>query len=617
VKSGSSGPARGSYTERLGLFFLALAVGLSLAGAVVNFGRLAVPAVPLSEARLEFSAERALAFTTAFATSFPERADGHPDRAAAARWLLDQFVALGYSPQVQTYGAWIRGVWYGNLANVWAVRPGRSLEAVAVFAHYDIPPFVSQGAADNASALLELARVFAAVDPERSIIFICTGTEEYGMAGARAFLARKPYLGPVVAAVGLDHLNPGPMEGIIVECAGTHQGYTPPWLRNLAFRSAGRVAPVAAPSPLEEWVERSVAVPAKDSGMFLRSGVPAVNLRGLPADADWARAIHHTPRDTVDNLEAASFAKWGRAAELLVRTAAEAAIPPGPAASMTYLGLSADGSAAEYLSPWALRAVQLLLLAPLWMVVGVGWHRRRRMLRPVLGIVLAEARRVMTLAGCLVVGLGALKLMRAADLLARYEIYPATSKDPYLYHPAPVPLLLALAVVAGAFYLTLRYTGWLRPPLAADWLERHHALATILAAVAFVVWLDGAGCAAVAFFVLPACLWLILPEPAPGVGRERPGSLAHGAAGAMVVLSTAVVAALIGVAYGPSEVGPLWWYLPLAAAHGLISLKSSLVFAVAAGLHWEAFLFATGLGAGRVIPPTRYPVGFAELGLMR
>jgi len=604
VGSAASARVRGNYTGRLGLFFLALAVGLSLTGALVNFGRTAAPELALSDSPLGFSGDRALARAAEFAVAFPHRADGHPDREAAARWLADQFVALGYSPQLQGYGAWIEGVFHGDLANVWAVRPGRSLETVAVFAHYDIPPFAVQGAADDASGvgtILELARVFAAEEPERTILFILTDTEEYGMAGARAFLSRRPYLGPIVAGVGLDFAHPGEPAAIGVGFNGTHKGYTPPWLRSVGVRAAGRFAEVSAPATLEEWIERSVAVSAQDAGMFLRRAVPVLNLQVLPADPAAAAAVYHTPYDTAGLLEAEAFDMWGRTAELIVRTVSDTPdLPGGPAASMVHFGLSVDGSAAEYLPAWALRTVEFLLLTPLWVSVGVGWYRRRRILRPVVGIFLAQARRVLALAGCLALGLGALKLMRLVGILARYELYPATSKDPYLYHPAVAPIALALLVAAGAFYLVKRFTGWLAPPLAADWLERHHAVTSLLAVLALMVWLEGAGCAAVTFFVLPACLWIILPEPPPGAGRAGP--VVRGLAGALVAASTAVFISLIVVFGTRYPVGPLWWYLPLAATHGLISQKASLVFAVAAALHWEVFLFAVGLGSGRVIP---------------
>lgn len=622
-------PGYATYARRAGLLFVVLLASMALGSGLMSYARMVTPEVPLSGAALRFDAASALALTTELSTLFPNRADGHPHRAAAAAWLVQQLRVMGYEPHLHTFGAWIKGEYHSDLANVWAVRPGRSDEAVAVFAHYDVPPFAPGGAADDGSgvgSVLELARVFATENPARTVLFILTDTEDYGMAGARAFVSQKPYRGPIVAGVSLDFVNSGAPASVALGFNGTHRGYTPPWLRNLAFRAVSRFARPTAAGPLDEWIERTVAISSEDSGTFLSAGIPVLNLGVLAQDRAAAMAVFHTPDDTADLLHVEGFEWWGKAAELIVRSVTEQpSLPKGSAASMHYFGLSGDGSAASYLPGWALMAVQALLLAPLWVSAGAGWYRRWRgglapgpaeepSHEPGQGfegakqgfegaregfdvarrVFAAQVCRLLAAATCLAAGLGAMKLMRLAGVVARYEVYPATSKDPYLYAPQAPPLVLAFAAMAAAWFIVSRFTRWFGGPdlAGAGWGKRHLALITVLAALTFIVWAEGAGCAAIAFFILPAYLWVLLPDCSNLTGRGRRAARAAG--GLMVFLSAAVFMAFVYIFATSYYTGPLWWYLPLAATHGLISWKSSLVFLFSVALYWEVMAFAAG-----------------------
>ncbi len=587
-----------TYAERLFVAMLSAAVGLGLAGVLINATAAPVEGPALEAGPLDFDGARALATTREFVTDFPSRCAGDPLKSQAAQWIVDHFVELGYDPQVQSFGAWIGGAYYPDLATVWAVRRGRGPGTIVVFGHYDIPAFVTQGAADDGSAVgavFELARSYAARVPERSICFVLFDGSEYGLAGSSGFTSRLPFSDPVVAAVGLDFLNPGPLAGISVECTGTQKGYTPLWLRSLAGAAATAEAGRAVqPDPVTEWLERSVAVAPTDAGMFLHNGIPAVNLAGLPADPALEWSTYHTPGDVVENLDADAFAQWGRTAERLIRSIeALPRLPGGRAAAMVYTGLGGGRS----LPGGVVRLGQLLVFAPLFGVVGAGWYWRRRALVPTLLILLGEARRVFALAGCLFLGFLALKVLPVVGLLPRYHVYPATPRDPLLYYPSVLAVLIPLAVAGVAICAVSRYTRWLAPPLAADWNERNHAFTTLLALVVFTTWLEGAGYAAVTFLALPAYLWLFLAEPA---GR---GAAAKRVLGALLVLGGTAAFVGLAVAIGPTMMaGPGWWYLFLGAAYGLFGFKAAVMTLVTAGLFWEAFACGTGVGLGRVLP---------------
>lgn len=594
---------KGGYAERLFAALISAVVGLTLAGILYNFSAVSPPAATVTTTPLRFTGAKAMAVATEFATTFPNRNAGNPVKAQSAQWIVDHFVEMGYDPQVQSFGAWVKGTYYPDLATVWAVRRGITAETLVVFAHYDTPAFVDEGATDDASGvgvIFELASILTSEVPQRSIVFVLFDGSEYGLTGSKLFTSREPFPDPILAAVGLDFINTGDMAGVSVECLGTGKGYTPVWLRTLATGAAQAQSGKAfTPSAAVEWVERSVAVAPTDAGVFLRHRVAAVNLAGVPVDPAVERAVYHTKDDSIENLTLDSFQKWGRTAEAVIRSVDEmGAVPRGRANVMVYLGLAGGG----YLPGWAVRFIQLLIFAPLWGVVGLGWYWRRKHRAPAVAVVLAEARRVFALAGCLFVGLLGLKLMTVFGIVARYEGYPATARDPFLYHPAIVPVLLALALAGAAVYAVWRYTLWLTPPASADWPERYHAFTTILAVVVFLVWLEGAGFAAVTFLALPSYLWLLLAEPA---GRQA--GLKKGLGALLVLAGTGLFVAYLVVFGQVFVTGPAWWYTVLAATYGLFSLKASACFLTMAALHWEAFSCTTGIGAGRVLPSEAAP----------
>jgi hypothetical protein len=335
-----------------------------------------------------------------------------------------------------------------------------------------------------------------------------------------------------------------------------------------------------------------------DTGVFLQRGIAAVNLAGVPADVFAERAVFHSDNDRATGLDPVAFDNWGKTAELIVRTVdAMETLPKGSAASSVYLGLAGG----QYARGWAVRAAQFLVFAPLWVLVGLGWYRRRHALAAAAVILGGEARRVFATAGCLFVGFLVLKVGPLVGLLYRYPVYPATPKDPYLYHPVAIPIILAVAAAGGALYAVAKRTNWLKPPLGADWSERYHALTTIFAGVVLLVWLEGAGYAAVSFLAAPVYLWVFIAEP---VARSSAGMWARRVAAAVLVIAGTVpfwVAA--SVLRETMFTGPAWWYFALAAVYGLFSLKSVVVFLTVTALHDEAFILGTGIGAGGTIPP--------------
>lgn len=125
----------------------------------------------------------------------------------ASFWIRDQFLSYGYTDvSLHSYNSWND--------NVVCVKPGAVYpdEIFVIGAHYDsINPANNAnapGADDNASgsvAVMEVARVLADVELERTIVFICFSGEEEGLVGSDAWAEQAANSGMnLIGMVNLD-----------------------------------------------------------------------------------------------------------------------------------------------------------------------------------------------------------------------------------------------------------------------------------------------------------------------------------------------------------------------------------------------------------------------------
>ena len=135
------------------------------------------PLPPLTEAQAALR-DRLQAHVEMLAGEIGPRNVGYAASLAAAQAYLETTLAeMGYEVERQTYEA--RGVECSNLI---VQRPGSAMsdEIIIVGAHYD-SAYEAPGADDNASAVagvLELARMFADADPQRTLRFALFTNEE-------------------------------------------------------------------------------------------------------------------------------------------------------------------------------------------------------------------------------------------------------------------------------------------------------------------------------------------------------------------------------------------------------------------------------------------------------
>ena len=398
----------------------------------------------------QFDAAAAMENTRVLAEQYPDRVTGTPAAGRAADYLISRLRQLGYRVSADFFNMWLAGQ-HAEGQNVIAELPGEAPEAVAVIAHFDGQFTSHQAAEDNASGvgtLLELARALRSAPHERGLIFVATDAEEWGMIGARSlrgfFDSRQ-----TVAVISIDYLTAGHATELAMDCEGQKSGYTPLWLRGVLKQSGIlQGVSVRGPAPFLEWVERSVEVSSQDQGPLLRVGIPAINVSTAPPDPAAARARYHTTQDVFQGFDPATFQIAGATIEQAVSYLD--GMKTSPPREGRYLGLGGN----KWLDRATVEWIQTLGLLPFMVaciLAGLSFQEDQlprilwRYLRP--GIYWLP----------LIAGLVALHVLTSAGLLKRYELYPATLKDPFLYTiPARVaaPLLGVLLVgyiVVGIF----------------------------------------------------------------------------------------------------------------------------------------------------------------------
>jgi len=532
-----------------------------------------LPEAYVSEVEPLFDEVSGFGYLEELVTNYPQRDIWHQDGKDAAIWLRKQLEGFGLEVYTQEFSQYVKDELVTGQENVYGISRGKIYpdEYILLIAHYDIPPFVTQGAADNASsvgATLELARIFSAEEHNRSIIFLMSDSEEYGaMTGVVRFLDEFEEIDNVVAAIALDFMNMGEMRAISQRSMGLQQGYTPLWLRELTLRAIEQEGPASNSKGLFEWIDRSVAIAPTEAGVILKAGIPATNLGTSPVDRKTQNLYFHTREDTIDKLRVDVMGYYGRSIERTMRAIDE--LPVIPSESMFYFKFG-DG----YLPNWSVALLQLLFFAPLGYALVSTYRGLKGAGKLNAAAVKAEFMRWGAFFAAAVIGFIILKILPYTDLMYRYELYPATQKDPVLYNPQYLPVLIILAVMVVTFLLFRRFTAKHRVSAVGDWDSRKLAVLILLMLLALVAWVGKGGFAAVVFLFLPAYLWPLMAS-ARGWGCRIINLV-------VVLMSNIVFFLFIFMFSSMYDIGVMWWYLLMSSSYGQFSVQG--VLTVAAGL---------------------------------
>jgi hypothetical protein len=562
----------------------------ALALAVAAFSLTARP-LPLTSTFAPDAFEGATAFAElkSLAAEFPRRRPGSPgDEALAARvaQTLRGLGAAGHGGfQVRTHtfqAQTIEGE--RTLSTVIAQRAGSSGAApIVILAHRD-----ARGAGGSSSeaelsgtaALIELARVFAARETQRTIVLVSTSGGSGGDAGALNF-----------AAEGLS--PPAPLDAAIVlgdvAGVGARKPFVVPY--SDAFGSAPELlqrtvagaimqnvgGDPGAPSTISQIAHLAFPLATGEQGPLNASGLPTV-------------LVQVSGEATPPAGEAVSEGRlegFGRAALSAVDALDTA--PDIEATPQTGLVLGR-----QVLPEWALRLLIATLLIPPLLLLADGYARLRR--RQGARGDRAMLRGLGWTAACALPFLVAAVFAKSLGWLGVLAAAPAT---PVQGSALPVGDSSAVAaVLAVALVLVL---GWLAMPWAvrrAGWRVRPDddaaglAMLTVLLGVGVLAWLLDPYAALLVLGALH--LWLLLVSP-----RSRPP---RAAALGLVALALVPLALLIAFYARELGVGPsgIAWEAVLLLAGGHVGLAATVLWSLAAGCVAAATLLAL---APEAMPP--------------
>jgi hypothetical protein len=549
--------------------------------------------LPLTSAPLQFEASRAYKQMKTLAQSFPYRLPWHENRGKAREWIKSELKRSGYTPQEMVFSAVIAGQQYTDLTNVYVERRGRSKpdEIILAVAHYDTTDTTIEGAADDASGtavVLELARVFSQVDPERTLIFLLTDSEEFGAFwGARTFARTFDRAQQIIAVANFDFVAPEEQKAILTLTDGMNKGFTPLWLRELALdslRSLGTVE-VLDFTHFMEFIERALLVPAADHGVFLEQGIPAFNWVGQTSDfIDMMTRYHHTPLDRASAMREESFKPFGLAAERLIRTIDALPKVPQDFRDSSYFKVTDR----LYIDGWVMLVLKLLCFVPFIVYSVVRFTRTLATTERSLFIrvVRNELKNLGILLGSFLFGYLVIRLLPALKVITQYETFPATQKSEILYNPNIWAILLVLVTVAIVYFAMRRVFSEKVDDLGA--LHVRHSVQTIALALTIVVAFFGNSYLATLLLLPPAYFWTLLHR---GRGRWINFLLILGGTLSLLILGIIVTRVF--------HLGIVYWYVFLATAYGLISAYTAVVFFILMAMLIRALRHFVFLGRTR------------------
>ena len=551
------------------LLLAALAVAfLLLRSAVATTTRMAI-----ASDSSRFDGAAALYDTRLLADSFPYRVTGSASARDAAGWLASRFEQIGLRVEDEKFDLWLRGQKVRG-ENVLGRSGGREKGAILLLAHFDGPTTSSQSAAASASGigtLIELARILESRPHRHPFIYAAVDGGTWGQAGA-ARLADSP-LGrddSILAAISIDHVANGEAVGVAIAGAGQGDGYAPLWLRVAAADALGYDAtPARDVGFFEEWYERTIRLATEDQGPLVGRGIPAVNLGTLPRNPAYAAFLYHTPGDRVETLDARAFRSLGAGVERLVITLDR---NPRMSGASTYLRVAGD----RMVRGVAILLATILLFIPLLFTTWEAVATAR--VEPAARVALRSE--LTTAAGWWVIAVAgwlALQGLVAVGVLPRYQLYPATERDPFLYGVDWLAIAAYIGVMLLAAWGLARVRRRLHLLAGHPFSGRAVALGTLVLLSAIAVVENPF--AAVWLLALPAWLW-------PWIGPTRRPMT--GAAGTLLVIVSVVPALVIAVLVGQRyELGVrTGWYLFLQAAYGAwspLTTVMAIVLVLAAG----------------------------------
>ncbi|HWX45404.1 MAG TPA: M28 family peptidase [Solirubrobacteraceae bacterium] len=543
-----------------------------------------------------FNGERAFAELASLAAHYPDRRPGGAGDQRLAAYVARTLRALGgtarggFAVTTRTVRAQtIDGK--RTLTTVIAQRPGTTGEApIVLLAHRDAAGRRAAAELSGTAALLELARVLAASETQRTIVLVSTSGGSGGNAGAADFAERLGDLagggwsrGPIDAALVLGDLAGRSMRTPLLGVLSDGAGFAPALLQSTVSSAIAQQTGLVtgAPGTLAQLVHMIFPLSPGEQA--------PLNAHGLPAALVGIGGEQPPPAD--EPVSAAHLEGLGRAVLSAVYALDESpprtgGLPSSGAGGLQSIagglesGLQIHGKKA--IPGWALRLLAAALLLPVLLVLGDGLARARRRREPV-------GRWMLWALACalpfLAAGLFAILLGRLGAVPAPYPPVSAVALH--------FDRLAVEAVLATTLVLVLAWLAWpalmrrLRLPTRPRAQGAGIAMLLVLSGLAVIVWVVDP---LTALLLVPALhLWLVvaLPgRPAAGSGRIPLGELCLLALG-VAPLALVVVFYATNLDLGP---GGVVHTALLLLAGGRIGVVGAVLWSVAFGCLAAALL---------------------------
>jgi hypothetical protein len=524
-----------------------------------------------------FDGARAFTDLESLTTEFPDRRPGSPGDEALAAHVAHTFEGLGgtggggFSVRMRHFSAQtISGV--RSLTTVIAQRPGStSATPIVILANRAAAVRGSEAALSGTVALLELARVFAARETQRTIVLASVSG---GSAGAADFAINVH--GPFDAAIVLGDVAGARERKPFVVPYSDGFGSAPEQLQRTVAASISQetVSDAGAPSVFGQLAHLAFPFTVGEQGPLDASGLPAVLVQ-VSGESGPPVSTARSPRDGVSRERLEGF---GRA----VLSAVDALDVAPDISSTMQTGVLLQR---KTIPAWALRLLVFALLLPPLLVAADGLARARRRREPVARWTL------WTLACALPFFIAAL----FASLLGWLGILSAAPAAPVPPSALPFDGSAARAVVAVALVLVLAWLVWpvlvrrlglgVRPNSDGAGIS----MLLVLLTVCLVVWAVNPFAA---LLLLPAShLWLLvasLDRSEISWRFRRLGALTLVAL-ALLPLALLVLFYADQLGLGPGGVA---WMAVLLLAGGHVGVPGAMLWSLAFGCAAAAALIA-------------------------
>jgi hypothetical protein len=550
-----------------GRIYRAAFAPFAIALAIAAFSLSARPA-PLHStlAPDAFDGRRALAEAQRLAVEFPHRRPGGVGDERLAQRVANAIKGLGgtagggFSVRTrQVRAQTIDGV--QALQTVIAQRPGATGESpIVIVAHRDAATPSSPAQLSGTAALIELARVFAARETQRTIVLVSSSGGSGGDAGA-ADLAAHVLSGSTDAAIVLGDLVSARARPPLVVPYSDGYGSAPDELQRTVADAISHESGIhpGAPSAIGQLAHLAFAFAPGEQGVLAAAGLPAVLVQasgergpgaGAPVGAERMEGLGRGALNAIDALDVA---------------------PDVRSTPQTGLVL-----AHQIVPGWALRLLIVTLLVPVAAVLLDGLARARRRRQPFARWTAWALTCALPFLACALIAilLGALGGIAAAP-----SIPPAAGA--MSFDGAAATAVLSCAAVLGLAWLawpTLvrRLDLSVRPTPETPGVDAAGiATLLVLLILASVVWVFNPYAA---LLIVPG-LHLLLPVASP---ERRPRPIA---ALGLLILALVPLALLVAFyvhqfGYGP---GGLVWTATLLLAGGHVGVLAAAAWSVAFG----------------------------------